>query len=288
MIKVGDLPSGFVRTQMELHGAAGRTWLDRLPGCLEACAQRWGLTLGPAFPNLSYHYAAPATCADGTPVVVKACSPTGEFAGEAGTLRVYDGRGAARLLAVDTEREVMLLERLRPGSPLGLVQDDEEATAIAAGVMRQLWRPVPEAHPFQSVTDWAKGFGRLRERYGGATGPFPRALVEEAERLYADLGASAATPVVLHTDLHHGNILSSGARGWLAIDPKGIVGEREYETGAFLRNGLPEALPANEVAALLQRRMGPLPIVGSRGLREPRRRADDGGRPSGRTGRKGV
>lgn len=249
------IPDAFVRTQTEVHGAAGRAWLDRLPAILDACARRWGLTLGPPFPNLSYHYAAPAVRADGAPVVVKACSPTGEFPSESAALEVYDGRGAARLLAVDRQREVLLLERLQPGTPLRAVEDDEEATAIAAGVMRALWRPVPQAEPFPSVADWGEGFTRLRRRYGGGTGPFPPALVAEAERLFVALNGSAAAPVVLHGDLHHDNILAAGARGWLAIDPKGLIGEPAYEPGAFLRNCLPTPLTNRGGGRLLARRV---------------------------------
>jgi streptomycin 6-kinase len=42
--------------------------------------------------------------------------------------------------------------------------------------------------------------------------------------------------MLLHGDLHHYNVLSDRARGWCAIDPKGVVGELEYELGAALRN----------------------------------------------------
>jgi streptomycin 6-kinase len=33
----------------------------------------------------------------------------------------------------------------------------------------------------------------------------------------------------LHGDLHHENILDFGPRGWLAIDPKRLIGERSFE-----------------------------------------------------------
>lgn len=249
------IPDDFARTQFELHGAAGRAWLDSLPAILDDCARQWDLTLAPPFPHLSYHYAAPGVRADGTPVVVKACAPTEEFPLESEALRLYDGRGAVRLLAADRERMVMLLERLEPGTLLLDVDDDVVATAVAAEVMRQLWRPVPSVHPFPSVADWGKGFARLRRRYDGGTGPFPAALVEQAERLFAELCATAAAPVVLHGDLHHYNILAAGARGWLAIDPKGVVGEPAYEIGAFLRNRLPEPLPNPEAGRLTERRI---------------------------------
>jgi streptomycin 6-kinase len=53
--------------------------------------------------------------------------------------------------------------------------------------------------------------------------------------LYAELLPSQEAQVVLHGDLHHYNILSSGDQ-WKAIDPKGVIGEPVYETGALLRN----------------------------------------------------
>ncbi|HEX5501774.1 MAG TPA: aminoglycoside phosphotransferase family protein [Thermomicrobiales bacterium] len=253
------IPETFVRKQREIHGAAGPAWLDQLPGILDATARRWGLTIGPPFPNLSYHYVAPATRADGMPVVVKACSPTGECPTEAAALRLYDGRGAARLLAADAEREVLLLERLLPGTPLAAVADDAEATAVAVGVMRALWRPVPPAHPFPAVADWGRWFEQLRAHFGGGTGPLPAALVAEAERLFGELVATAAPPVVLHGDLNHANILHAGPRGWLAIDPKGLIGEPACEAGgAILWNHLPGPPAGAAARRALARRIAQL------------------------------
>lgn len=250
-----SVPDHFVRTIIEVCSDEGRAWLDRLPAILDACARKWDLTLDPPYPQLSYNYAAPGVRADGVPVVVKACPPSGEYAEQSVALAIYGGCGAVRLLASDDEREVMLLERLAPGTLLLSVEDDEEATSITAGVMRQIWRPAPPEHPFPTVTDWGRGFARLRGRYGGGSGPFPPALLEEAERLFAELDASAAPPVVLHGDLHHYNILAAGSRGWLAIDPKGVVGEPAYEIGAYLRNRLPEPLPNADAARITARRI---------------------------------
>ena len=42
----------------------------------------------------------------------------------------------------------------------------------------------------------------------------------------------------MHGDFHHHNILSS-RRGWLAIDPKPMLGEPEYDVASFLWNPLP-------------------------------------------------
>ena len=65
----------------------------------------------------------------------------------------------------------------------------------------------------------------------------PEHLLSEAHRVYAELCASQSRPRLLHGDLHHNNVLFDAERGWLAIDPKGVVGElKEYEIGAALRN----------------------------------------------------
>ena len=114
--------------------------------------------------------------------------------------------------------------------------DDDEATRIATRVMRALWRPVPVEHSFPTVARWAAGLQRLRTRFNGTTGPLPQKLVETAEALFAELLTSMDSPVVLHGDLHHWNILSAEREPWLALDPKGLVGEPAYEVGAWLRN----------------------------------------------------
>jgi streptomycin 6-kinase len=43
----------------------------------------------------------------------------------------------------------------------------------------------------------------------------------------------------LHGDLHHENVLDGADRGWLAIDPKGIVGPREFDYCNIFTNSTP-------------------------------------------------
>jgi streptomycin 6-kinase len=124
--------------------------------------------------------------------------------------------------------------------------------------MRQLFPPVPEDHPFPSVGDWAQGLGRLRAHFGGSTGPFPTRLVESAETLFTELLSSMGEPVILHGDLHHENILSAERQPWLVIDPQGVIGEPAYETGAVLRNPMPDILKSPELKNVLKRRVDQL------------------------------
>jgi streptomycin 6-kinase len=236
-----DLPDSFVRTISEAFGAKGVAWLKRLPALVAECERRYALTILPPF-ALSYNYVAPAVRADGADVALKLGVPNPELLTEIVALRHYGGRGIVQLLDADEEQGILLLERLKPGTTLLSLADDEEATAIAAQVMGRLWRPPPAGHSFPSVARWAAGMARLRHEFDGGSGPFPARLVALAEALFADLLGSMGGPVLLHGDLHHENILRAERQPWLALDPKGVVGEPAYEVGALLRNPLPQLL----------------------------------------------
>ncbi len=248
----------FSRRIVGMYGDVGATWLEQLPVVLEECERSWGLVLQSPFP-LSYNYVAPATLRDGTDVVLKVGIPSPELRTEIAALREYTGRGVVQLLDADVDRGLLLLERIKPGTPLVELDDDEAATAVAADLMEELWQPVPPDHSFPAVADWAVGLQRLRARYDGETGPLPVRLVEIAEEQFATLLSSGTKPVLLHGDLHHGNILRSERRPWLALDPKGVIGEPAYEVGALLRNPLPQLLRSGNARRTLARRVDQLP-----------------------------
>jgi len=248
------LSADFTQRISELFEDRGRQWLADLPALLLEYEQRWSLKLQPPF-ALSYNYVAPAVRANGREVVLKAGVPNPELLTEIAALRHYDGRGIVQLLEADPDRGVFLIERIKPGTPLVTLEDDEQATALAAEVMRQLWQPAPPDHPFPTVHKWAAGLQRMRDQFGGGTGPLPTRLVEQAEVLFADLLSSMAAPVLLHGDLHHWNILSAQRQPWLALDPKGTVGEPAYEVGALLRNPMPDFLQWPDLKHKLARRV---------------------------------
>jgi streptomycin 6-kinase len=245
------IPPGFARTTLELFGSSGQVWLDNLPALLSETAQRWSLEIQPPF-SLSYNYVAPAVRADGTPVVLKLGFPNPELSSEIAALQAYDGRGAARLLEADPERGILLEERLEPGLPLSTLEDDAREVSIAASLLRQLWRPVSPESPFPTLARWTIGLKKLRPHFGGGCGPFPSALVD---RLRDELLASPCDPVLLHGDFHHDNLLSARRQPWLAIDPKGVSGDRTYEPTPFFYNHLPESAPPRQMKALLARRI---------------------------------
>jgi streptomycin 6-kinase len=229
-----NLPPAFVNNVTAAFGDPGRRYLADLPVLLDEAAHRWTLTPGEPF-LLSYNYVCAVTRADGTPAVLKLGVPNPELTSEMAALQYFDGDGAVRLLEADPERGMCLLEWLHPGEMLAALADDDQRTHLAADVMLRLWRPAPQGLPFIKLSDWFAGLDGLRPRFGGGTGPFPKNSVEMAEALIPELFANSSPPLLIHGDLHHFNILSS-ERGWLAIDPKGVIGPPEYEVGPLLLN----------------------------------------------------
>lgn len=247
------LTDEFRRRIVDVHGAEGEAWLRALPSLLSACEARWGLRLLSPFP-CSYNYVARAERDNGARVVLKA-GIWPDLRHEIAALRHFGGHGAVRLLDADEDAGVLLLERIEPGTMLVALEDDARATEIAAGVMRELWRPPDGSYPFPTVDEWAGAFVAAPP---DALGPLPAALVAKASALFAELLLSSGEHVVLHGDLHHENILDGGGGRWVAIDPHGVLGEREYETAALLRNPTPQIASWPDLPAVLARRVDQL------------------------------
>ncbi len=249
------VPDGFSRNVIGVHGKAGADWLGGLAGTIDECERSWSIKVMPPFANLSSNYVTLVTRSDGTEAVLKLGVPDEGFQTEMEALRLYDGRGMVRLLKADGGLGAMLLERVKPGTLLSTVIDDVQAASICAEVMRRLRLPLPMEHRFPTVSTWASRLENLRFRFDGSTGPFPAYLVDKAERIFSELIGTMGDLVLLHGDLHQMNILSATREPWLAIDPKGVVGEAEYEVGAFMRNGL---APGENLERLLARRVDQL------------------------------
>ena len=247
-------PSGCAQKIIDVHGQTGVAWLARLPMLLADVAARWSLTVLPPFPELSYNYVAPAVGPDGAALVLKAGVPHRELWDEADALRLFAGRGIARLVAADRARGVLLLERVLPGDSLRAIAGDEAQTRVVAQV---LWAldgvTLPEGHGFRTIAHLARGFERLRAEFGGV-GPFPAERVARAEGLFGELIAGLATVRLIHGDLNPGNILRATRADWLAIDPKGYAGDPLWDVATFL-NDPPRGLSPDDLRRLQARRV---------------------------------
>lgn len=250
MSRLIAIPQAFTNRMVEMYGEDGQAWGARLPQLLNELAERWQLTLQPSF-KLSYNYVAPVTRADGTTAVLKIGYPDPELLTEMAALRLYNGRFACKLLASSPEQYAMLLEHIQPGQPLWSLANDEAETAIAAQVMQQLWQPIsPEGYSiFPTLERRTKALLSLSDYFEDGFGPFPRRLVETAVSLRAELLAYDIPPMLLHGDFHHENVLTARRKPWLALDPKGVIGDPAYDVGAYLYNPIVEDVVAQNLVA---------------------------------------
>ena len=255
-----NLPPEFISTIQNTFREDGYAFLKALPASIGAASARWELTDVQPAPALSYNFVAFAKRAD-EQVVLKMGVPDGGMESELAALRLFNGQGACRLIDYDEEKSWMLLERLKPGAMLSTLEDDEEATTIAVDVVQKIWRPLDSASSlphtlphFIKLSDWFDGLNNLRPTFNGGTGPFPETLVERVERSVKDFLAENHKPVLMHGDFHHFNILSS-ERGWLIIDPKGVIGPAGYEVGPFLINPWGDLLREMDYRRMTKRRI---------------------------------
>jgi streptomycin 6-kinase len=168
------------------------------------------------------------------PVVLKVLRQPGDEWRSGSVLDAFKGKGIVKVY--EYMEGAVLLERLHPGTSLAaiaLADRDEEATEIITEVIQQMVDGGNSDQQFPTTEDWGKGFEGY---FASGDQQIARSLVEQGQTLYAKLCASQQARRLLHGDLQHYNILFDSQRGWTAIDPKGVVGEIEYELGASLRN----------------------------------------------------
>lgn len=148
----------------------------------------------------------------------------------------YAGAGAAKVFAIS--HDAVLLEWLDGGALSALVYDgqDETATDIICQIVSQLHSP--RAHPparqlIPLATRFEALFATDKSRWPFAA----RDLVIRAQIIAKSMLDSVMQEVPLHGDIHHDNILFS-QRSWVAIDPKGLIGDPAYEVANSFLNPL--------------------------------------------------
>jgi streptomycin 6-kinase len=244
------VPPGLVAAMTTIHGSRGTEWCARLPALAADRARRWGLELGTPF-DADYHWVAPGR-RGGEDVVLKLGIATAErdLAREAGILAAWRGCGAVRLLDADVDDAdavALLLDRVRPGTDLTALPDDEALPLLGATAralhLAGTTRPAVALDP-AGLADLRAGHPLL-----------PAEVTAAAADLREELLGTSAAAELCHGDLHHGNVLRSGD-GAVAIDPRGVWAEPALDVAVAMLNPL-GTLPRDRAALsrLLERRL---------------------------------
>jgi len=209
-------------------------WLQHVSDLVEQCCEKWGLRLGEPYAAGAAGYTVRAQLPDGTPAVLKLVYPHRESEHEADTLAYWDGDGAVRLLRRDDHRWAVLIERCEPGTRLSEIGPDA-ALDVLIGLLPRLWKPArPPFRPLADEAAWWVSY--LPERWQQTGRPFERRLLEAAIDALESLSPRQGEQVLLHQDLHGENVLAAEREPWLVIDPKPLVGEREFGLASIVRS----------------------------------------------------
>nr|WP_230862605.1 aminoglycoside phosphotransferase family protein [Amycolatopsis camponoti] len=178
---------------------------------------------------------------DGTPAVLKLSPDRTLLTEQRGMLSVFAPSGRVpAVLAVDAEAGAMVLEEVRPGTEAGDLP--------AAKLPRQWGELLAALHAVEPPAHWPRD---LRGRCDEAFLRIGRRLAEPAIRARIGPGTwqrairrcdalldTQAEVVLLHGDLHLGNVLDGGpSRGLVAIDPKACVGDPCFDAVDFVLEG---------------------------------------------------
>ena len=206
--------------------------------------KRWTLRLdGAAFFTPYGSWLAPVL-SDGRTAMLKVAFNQEEREGAA--LMLWWNGDGAQVLA--HEAEALLLERAQGMRSLAAMSSsgrDDEACAILCATVAHLHRRRPQPAPSSLVPlpVWFRQLDPAAAIHGG--------ILTTSARLAKELLASRRDEGVLHGDIHHDNVLDFGDRGWLAIDPKGLHGERAFDYLNMFCN----PWPAAATPGLLRRRL---------------------------------
>jgi streptomycin 6-kinase len=157
----------------------------------------------------------------------------------------WSGEGAARVLA--RRADAIVLERATADASLAALTRmgrDSEALRVMCATIALLHRARPKPPPALFPLDrWFADLLPAAQTHGGVL-----SLCAETAR---NLLVAPREVTVLHGDIHHGNVLHFDGRGWLAIDPKALIGERGFDYANLFCN--PDHATATDQARFVQR-----------------------------------
>ncbi len=223
------------------YGSGVAAWCAGLPALADSLARRWGLVLGEPFPSGNSSIAIRCATSDGAPAVLKLSPDLPVVAEQLATLKLFSAGGRVpEVLAADTGSGAVLLERVEPGTRADALEPPPSARQWADLLAALHIAPVPDCYP-RELRAQCDGF---HERIGQLVSDpqvapwVSRADVERGAGRCHALVATQTAQVLLHGDLHLGNVLDGGTtRGLVAIDPRACVGDPCFDAVDYLLDG---------------------------------------------------
>ncbi|MEV0407306.1 aminoglycoside phosphotransferase family protein [Actinoallomurus sp. NPDC050550] len=227
-----EVPPEFAAGVEGHAGESGVAWLKALPDLARELVSRWELTLDGDVMHGFLGVVVPVRRGPDA-YALKVSRPSAEVDNQVVSLAAWQGRGMVELVSVEPEHGALLLERLDAGRSLDDVPLDE-AVQAAALVLRRLAVPGVDGLPTlaEHVASWPE---RWLTEWQNLGRPLPRRLLDAAIETCRALAPGAGRLLVDH-DLHFRNILAGQREPWLAIDPRGVLGDAEFALPPLIWN----------------------------------------------------
>jgi len=217
------------QNMQNIYGKKGRKWISDLPTVVDKLRDLWKLTNIQPVDNMSFHFVAKTMTESNLPVVLKIGFDKTVVEGEMRALKFFNGHAAIELIDHHTDYNALLLQQAVPGNSLKSLYPLEYDYVMDAYIktMKKLHNQrLSEHHSFPYIREWLSAIDQAN------SDKLPMALLNKAIQLKNNLLTTSKNELLLHGDLHHDNILNNGNE-WIIIDPKGVVGEAEFEIAAF-------------------------------------------------------
>ncbi|QKE72519.1 hypothetical protein HPK19_06760 [Arthrobacter citreus] len=244
------LPEQFIKTIKDIHKEKGERWLENFEDLCHKCENRWNMKILSPF-VLSYNFVAPIIIEGNKNAVIKLAVPNEEFNDEIEALNEFKDADFVKVIDYDLKEGILILERLLPGNTLASIENEELEMQIAVKVMKNLWKKPSTSSKLPTILNRENSFSRIVEKFPNGFGPISKELLLDAFSTFKEMNSSQSTQYLLHGDLHHYNLLNAGEDSWKVIDPKGLIGEREYDLIQFLLNNL----EGKDISTTLEKRI---------------------------------
>jgi len=206
--------------------------VGREPEVVRRLGEKWDLVITDEDPLFGAFALVVPALRGAEPCVLKLSWLREAVAAEAVALSTWNGNGAVRLLASEPESGALLLERLNSRITLQSLPL-LDAARTAGGLLRSLAIIAPPGVPtLRSVA--ARIGSTLPARHQRLGNPVPGPWLDLASELVGALGQRPTLGVLVHADLHYGNVLQGERQPWLAIDPRPVSGDPEYAVPELL------------------------------------------------------
>ncbi|MFI6653091.1 aminoglycoside phosphotransferase family protein [Streptomyces sp. NPDC050529] len=244
------MPDEFARSTVDREGEAGAAWIAGLPGVVDELLGRWDCVPDGEVMHGGVGVIVPVRRRAEESAVLKVSFPHPGNVHEPDAFVAWGGCGAVLLHERDDQRFAMLLERVQP-STLAEVEDGDEVVTVAGRLNRRLAIPAPPGLPRlrEQADAWEE---QLCKDAKELTHMLPGPVLDAAVATVRDLGR-VQPDTLIHGDLHARNILRADREQWLAVDPKGYVGDPAYDGGMLLKSRALTLLEADDLGRAVQR-----------------------------------